>query len=205
MTKLEWNLQEIFNNNKAFYNEIDNVKKLLKDILQYENIKLDPNLLLDMLNKKWKIKELSNNILLYGSLMYYKNINNDECIKLKEEAEKFNNKVNTILTFVDRKIIDLGLKKVNNYIIENPKLEIYKLSLYNLFRLEEHIQSKETNKKIQVNNNIINEQLNMYNRLLKDINYGYISIDDKEVKITSSNLVEYISSNIKDIDVRIDI
>ena len=199
MTKLEWNLQEIFNNNKAFYNEIDNVETLLKDILQYENIKLDPNLLLDMLNKKWKIKELSNNISLYGSLMYYKNINNDECIKLKEEAEKFNNKVNTILTFVDRKIIDLGLKKVNNYIIENPKLEIYKLSLYNLFRLEEHIQSKETNKKIQVNNNIINEQLSMYNRLLKDINYGYISIDDKEVKITSSNLVEYISSNIKDI------
>ena len=80
MTKWEWNLEEIFSNNQLFYEEIENIKKLINDIKQYENIELDSIVLLNILDKKWKIKELVNNVLIYGSLMYYKNINDDECI-----------------------------------------------------------------------------------------------------------------------------
>lgn len=194
MTKLEWNLQGIFANNQSFYDEITNVKRLLEDIKKYEATELDSTLLLNLLDKKWKIKEISNNILIYGSLMYYKNVNDDECIELKRVAETFNNDVNTILKFIDRKILDLGFEKVSSFIVENPKLEIYKLSLYNLFRLEEHIQSDEINQKIKENNDCINEQLSIYNNLLRDIEYGSINVDGEEVKITSYNFAKYISS-----------
>ena len=194
MTKLEWNLQGIFANNQSFYDEINNVKQLLEDIKKYESAKLDSTLLLNLLDKKWKIKEISNNILIYGSLMYYKNVNDEECIELKRVAETFNNDVNTILKFIDRKILDLGFEKVSSFIVENPKLEIYKLSLYNLFRLEEHIQSDEINQKIKENSDSINEQLSIYNNLLRDIEYGSINVDGEEVKITSSNFAKYISS-----------
>ena len=194
MTKLEWNLQGIFANNQSFYDEITNVKRLLEDIKKYEATELDSTLLLNLLDKKWKIKEISNNILIYGSLMYYKNVNDDECIELKRVAETFNNDVNTILKFIDRKILDLGFEKVSSFIVENSKLEIYKLSLYNLFRLEEHIQSDEINQKIKENNDCINEQLSIYNNLLRDIEYGSINVDGEEVKITSYNFAKYISS-----------
>ena len=33
--------------------------------------------------------------------MYYKNVNDDECIELKRVAEAFNNDVNTILKFIE--------------------------------------------------------------------------------------------------------
>lgn len=198
MAKLEWNLQEIFVNNQSFYDEINNVKRLIEDVKKYENEELDSTLLLNLLDKKWKIKELSNNILIYGSLMYYKNVNDDECIKLKRVAEIFNNDVNTTLKFIDRKILDLGFERISSFIVENPKLEIYKLSLHNLFRLEEHIQSDETNKKTKENNDSINEQLSIYNNLLRDIEYGIINVDGKEVKITSSNFAKYISSRDRD-------
>lgn len=194
MDKLEWNLQGIFANNQSFYDEITNVKRLLEDIKKYEATELDSTLLLNLLDKKWKIKEISNNILIYGSLMYYKNVNDDECIELKRVAETFNNDVNTILKFIDRKILDLGFEKVSSFIVENPKLEIYKLSLYNLFRLEEHIQSDEINQKIKENSDNINEQLSIYNNLLRDIEYGIINVDGEEIKITSSNFAKYISS-----------
>lgn len=194
MVKLEWNLQEIFISNEAFYDEIENIKKLLEDIKHYERVKFDSTLLLNILDKKWKIKELSNKVLIYGSLMYYKNINDNECIELKNIAESFNNEVNTTLKFIDRKILDLGFETVSNFIIENPKLTVYKLSLHNLFRLKKHIQSNETNLKIKENNNYINEQLSIYDNLLRDIEYKNININGKEVKITSSNLAKYISS-----------
>lgn len=194
MTKLEWNLQEIFANNQTFYDEINNVKQLLEDIKKYEEAELNSTLLLKLLDKKWKIKEISNNILIYGSLMYYKNVNDEECIELKRVAETFNNDVNTILKFIDRKILDLGFVKVSSFIVENPKLEIYKLSLHNLFRLQEHIQLDEINQKIKENSDSINEQLSIYNNLLRDIKYESINVDGEEVKITSSNFAKYISS-----------
>lgn len=194
MNKLEWNLQKIFSNNQLFYEEIENIKILVKEINQYKNSELTADLLLTILDKKWKIKELSNNVLIYGSLMYYKNINNNNCIELKRTAEKFNNEVDTALKFIDRKILSLGFKKVCNFIKENPKLNIYKLSLHNLFRLEKHIQSGKTNQKIKENNNNINEQINLYDKLLGNLEYESIIIDGKEVKITPSNFAKYISS-----------
>ena len=194
MAKLEWNLQEIIINNQSFYDEINEVKQLLEEVKKYKSTDLDSNLLLNLLDKKWNIKEICNNILIYGSLMYYKNVNDDECVELKRVAEEFTNDVNMTLKFIDRKILDLGVEKVSHFIVENPKLEIYQLALHDLFRLEGHIQSDEINKKIKENNDKINEQLSMYNKLLSNMEYGRIKIDGEEMKITSSNFAKYISS-----------
>ena len=194
MAKLEWNLQEIIIDNQSFYDEINYAKQLLKEVEKYKSTDLDSNLLLNLLDKKWNIKEICNNILIYGSLMYYKNVNDDECVELKRVAEEFTNDVNMTLKFIDRKILDLGVEKVSHFIVENPKLEIYQLALHDLFRLEGHIQSDEINKKIKKNNDKINEQLSMYNKLLSNMEYGRIKIDGEEMKITSSNFAKYISS-----------
>ena len=68
------------------------------------------------------------------------------------------------------------------------------MSLHNLFRLEKHIQSDEINKKINQNNDKINEQLSIYNNLFRDIEYGNINDGSKEITITSSNFEKYIAS-----------
>lgn len=194
MEKLEWNLEELFTNTESMYKEIEHIKELLKDIEVYKNIELDSKTLLELLNKKWKIKELSNNVLVYASLMYYKNVNDEECIKNKKVAEEFNNEVNALLKFIDRNILDLGLEKVISFIKENKDLEVYKLSLDNLFRLQSHIVGAEEQNEIKENNNRINEELSKYNNLLKSIKYGTISIDGKDIELTSSNFAKYISS-----------
>ena len=200
MNKLIWNLNELFKDNQAFYNEIINVYNLTKSLEDnYKDIELNPNSLLELLEKEWLIKEKSNNILIYGSLMYYKDINNEECIKLRKEAEKTNNEINTSLKFIDRKILDLGLDNINNFINKQQKLETYKHSLYNLFRLNEHITNDETNKILKENNNIINEELTKYNKLLKNITYGYIEINNEKIELNSSNIIKYLSSENREI------
>lgn len=194
MNKLQWNLQEIFSDNEAFYDEIEQVKKMIEDMKQFEFSELNPISLQNILDIKWKIKELTNNILIYGSLMYYKNIKDDECIKLKKIAENFNSEVDIALKFIDGKILNLGFQKVVDFTLENPKLEMYKLSLNNLFRLQKHIQTDDINQKIKENNDEINEKLNIYNNLLRNIEYENINIDGEEIEIKSSNYAKYISS-----------
>ena len=68
MNKLEWNLQEIFTDNQSFYDEIDNIKQLLEDVKNYENIELNSTLILNLLDKKWKIKEKSNNEITVAAI-----------------------------------------------------------------------------------------------------------------------------------------
>ena len=79
---LTWNLNDLFESNEVFYDEIEKIKKALSNINKYRDIEVDEKSFLDMLDEKWKIKELANNVLVYGSLMYYKNIKSEECIKL---------------------------------------------------------------------------------------------------------------------------
>lgn len=192
---LKWNLQDIFKDNEQFYNEIELIKIAMADIKKDENTELNSDTLLEILDKKWKIKEASNNVLIYGSLMYYKNVNGKNGIDLKKTAENFNNEVNTILKFVDRKIIKIGLDNVLSFIAENPKLENYRLYLNNLFRLEKHILSAKENDKVKHNNDLISDQLSKYNNMLKDIEYGEICLDGEKIKLTSSNCTKYIASS----------
>ena len=191
---LKWNLDELFKDDNEFYEEIENIKKLLDDIQKYRETTLDENSLFEILSKKWEIKEKANTVLVYGSLKYYQNVNSEECKKLKSDAEEFNNEVNQTLNFVEIKIIDLTRDVVNGFIEKNPKLSTFSHYLDNLFRKEEHIQEDETSSKIKNNLNEINEELKKYNNALSELKYGEVEIDGKIVEITSSNLPPLLSS-----------
>ena len=189
-----WDLTDLFSNNDDFYNEFKIVEESLNDIERFTKITLDEKSLLEMLDNKWCIKEKTNNILVYGSLKYYRNIKSDECIKLKSDAEKFSNEVDLRLGFVDRKILELGRDKIDSYISKNPKLRVYELYLDNLFRRTEHIQNDEVSTIIKNNNDSINSLLESYNNMLRDMKYGEVLICDKEIEITPSNFVKYLTS-----------
>ena len=199
MNQLTWDLSELFNNNTEFYQEIEKVNLMIEEVNKYNDINIDnSNLLLNLLNEYWKIKEIANNILVYGSLMYYKNVRDEECIKLKKDAETLNNKVINRLKSIELKILNLGPEKINNYIKNNNEIKIYELFLDNLFRMKSHTQDSETNKIIEGNNNNINDNITQYNNLLRDINYGNIEVDNNIVELNASNASKYLCSKNRD-------
>ncbi len=192
---MEWNLEELFKTETDFYNEIENIKTELEKIKQYENIELNKDNLLELLNKKWELKEKSNNVLVYGSLNYYKNIKSEEMINLKTQAEKLNSEVESKLNFIDLKILELGKEKIEKFIKENNNLKIYELYINNLFRMQEHIQNEETNNKIKQNNNRINELLTKYNTLISEMKFDNIEENGEQIEVTNSNYSKLLQSN----------
>ena len=62
---LKWDLTSLLENNEKFYDGIAKAKKLLSDIKKYSDTELDEKSLLNILDEKWNIKELANNILEY--------------------------------------------------------------------------------------------------------------------------------------------
>lgn len=192
---MEWNLEELFKTKNDFYNEIENIKRELEKIKQYENIELNKDNLLELLNKKWELKEKSNNVLVYGSLNYYKNIKSEEMINLKTQAEKLNSEVESKLNFIDLKILELGKEKIEQFIKENNNLKTYELYINNLFRMQEHIQDEETNNKIKQNNNRINELLTKYNTLISEMKFDNIEENGEQIEVTNSNYSKLLQSN----------
>lgn len=191
---MEWNLTELFNTEEEFHKEIKNIKEELKRIKQYETIELNKDNLLELLDKKWKIKEQANNVLVYGSLRYYKNIKDEKTISLKNQAEKLNSEVDLSLRFIDIKILKIGKEKIDEFIKENLSLKIYKLYIDNLFRIQEHIQDEENNKKITQNNNRINELLIKYNTLISEMSFESIEESGEKIEVTSSNYSKLLQS-----------
>lgn len=191
---LTWDLTFFFENSAAFYKKMEDIKQMMCILEEEKDSCLDDKSLLELLNKREEIKEQTNNILIYGSLRYYKNIKDEECIELKRVAETFHNEINLRLGFVNQKILDLGQEQIVAFIQKNKDLQIYEQSLSNLFRMQEHVQNEEINKKINENCDLINEQLSNYNVKLRDINYGEIEIDGKKQEITASTFAKYMAS-----------
>lgn len=192
--KLEWNLKDLFVDNKAFYQEIDNVKAALIELKNKSKGELNLEKLLTLLDEEWKIKKSINYILVYGSLMYYKDINNEECIILKGEAEEFNNTISSELKAVDSVILNYGQEKVLELCRIDDRFKIYEQYLNNLFRMQEHVQNREINAKIKKNNDLINKEKNNYNELLKNINYGEIEKEDSTITLTTTNINKYLAA-----------
>ena len=192
--KLEWNLKYLFVDNKAFYQEIYNVKAALIELKNNSKGELNLEKLLTLLDEEWKIKKSINYILVYGSLMYYKDINNEECIALKREAEEFNNTISSELKAVDTVILNYGQEKVFELCRIDDRFKIYEQYLNNLFRMQEHVQNEEINDEIKKNNDLINEQKNNYNELLKNINYGEIEKNNSTITLTATNINKYLAA-----------
>lgn len=192
--KLEWNLKYLFVDNNAFYQEINNVKAALIELKNNSKGELNSEKLLTLLDEEWKIKKSINYILVYGSLMYYKDINNEECIALKREAEEFNNTISSELKAVDTVILNYGQEKVLELCRIDDRFKIYEQYLNNLFRMQEHVQNEEINDEIKKNNDLINEQKNNYNELLKNINYGEIEKNNSTITLTATNINKYLAA-----------
>ncbi len=193
-----WDLKDLFANTEDFYEQIENIKILLEQIKQYENTELDCASLEKLLNLKWKIKELANNVLVYGSLSYYKNVKSEECMKLKSVAEEFSNQVDLSLHFIDEAIIKIGQDKIRDWIAKNNQLAIYKQYLDNLFRREKHHLSSLESEIQKDNIDKINKCLTEYNALLTSIKFGEIETEDGKQEITLTNMNKYLASRNRD-------
>lgn len=194
-----WNLQNLFKDKEQCLKEMEKVKKLLSEIKRFETMQLNSDTLLELLNQNWDIRERTNHILVYGSLLYYKDISSVDAVEFKNQVEQFDNKVQTELGFVNKKLIELGKNAVYFMTKENVKLEGYSQSIKNIFRMDKHIQNHETNIQIEKNKNAIQDQITKYNELLKNIKFGTINIEEQEIEITPSNFTKYISDENREI------
>ena len=199
MKELEWKLSTLVTGEEEFKTKIEEIKDKIEKLEKHKTKSLTKTSLLKLLQETEKIKEEANKILIYGSLCYYKNINDPKTNTLKTQVEEFNNEVDSQLHWVTSKILTLKEQTLKNWIKETPKLQPYTFYLDNLFRLQKHQNKDSNNQKTKENNNAINKQITTYNSLVQNMEYKDIKENHKTIKLTPINYNKFLSSRIKEV------
>lgn len=197
MKKLYWDLTTLIKDEKTLDKKIEKINQRLHTLNQEKNKDLNATLLLKLLEEKEQIKEESNKILIYGSLRYYKNVNDNNTLILKTKVEEFNNEVDLKLQWIDEKILKLGKEKVIECLKKLESLKKYEFYLKNLFRMQEHNIPEEKNKIVKENKNRINKKITDYNSFIQNMKYKEIIINNKKIELTPINYAKYLQSRDK--------
>ena len=196
---LTWDLSKLFASDQEYDHEIKNIDTLLEKASKYKTSTFDANTLFEVLNLKSQVKELASNALIYASLKYYEDVESSSAIKMKKKAEEMMNTVDTMLAFVDAKVVELGKDKINNYLTINKELNVYKHHLHNIFRLRSHIMDDQVNLQIKQLKDEISTAITNYHDLRKDLDLGIIMVNEDKVRLTPANSREYLSSTDREI------
>lgn len=197
MKKLYWDLTTLIKDEKTLDKKIEKINQRLHTLNQEKNKDLNATLLLKLLEEKEQIKEESNKILIYGSLRYYKNVNDNNTLILKTKVEEFNNEVDLKLQWIDEKILKFRKEKVIECLKKLEPLKKYEFYLKNLFRMQEHNIPEEKNKIVKENINSINKKITDYNSFIQNMKYKEIIINNKKIELTPINYVKYLQSRNK--------
>ena len=187
--ELKWDLKELFSSDEEFNKEVKTIYNLTNDfVLSSKDLTITN--LKEFLDKEWFILKRANIVLIYGYLRYYEDVNNKTCLKFMTEAQQLDNYVKDECAFVDKFILSFTKERI--YQIKD--ISIYRFYIAELFRRQEHVKDKTTNKEITKSNDFINLVIKRYNETIKNISYGSIRVNDEELTITPTNLGKYLSS-----------
>ena len=194
MEELHWNLESLFSSEKAFSQEIDQVKKEVEK-LQQEDIQItDQKTLLYWLDRKWNLKERANTLLVYGSLCYYRDVKNETRIQERELVESLQTEVDLATKKIDGMILSLGKETVLEEMKKEKAYQKYYFSTNCLFRMQEHLVNAKDQDQFKENQKRINQLLTEYNQLLRDMEFPTLEVDGKEITLTPANCQKYFSA-----------
>ena len=142
--EFKWNSTTIFATDEAWQKSFDELPASLNKIEAYKGrLQESAETLLDCLTLSYKLHTSTMKLYLYARFKQDEDTTNSFYLGMADKAESINTRFKTIISFIDREIIDLGQEKLNTYMNTNNNLKIYKHHFDNLLRLKNHILSTE--------------------------------------------------------------
>ena len=148
----KWDLRNIYIKKEDFYYDMTLVRDKIKKISEHREFKVDGNSLYELMKECFIIREINSKTLLYASLNYYIDINNDLYITMKKQAEELDNFVNNETNFIDELISIIDDDKLDDFYSECPDLLSYKYYIDNIRSLSNHLITDKYN---DLNDNVI--------------------------------------------------
>ncbi len=200
----KWDLSKMYSNSSDIDSDIETVKSLTPQILEYKGHILDSsNTLYEFMKLTEKQDRILEKLYVYSKMSFDVDTKDNKAKSLKMKIEKLSDELNEAYSFITPEFMESSFDKVLEFIKENPKLEEYKFNLECIYRYKNHSLSK-------IEEDIFVKAINAFGNCSEafnaidnaDIDLGYITYNGKKTKLTSSNYS--IMMKDKDRNVRIE-
>ena len=187
--KYKWDLTDLFPTEKAWQ---DSKAQLVEKIPQIESYK---GTLTQSAGQLLNCLEYHSALSKQAVLLYiYANMHSDEDTKnmkysgMVKELRQIFSDYSTKAAFIDPEILTTDWKTIEGFINEEPKLEVYKVGLYDLFREQEHTLSEPEERILALSGPMASVANSVYDT------YKDAEMINPEVTLSSGEIVELSSA-----------
>jgi oligoendopeptidase F len=195
----KWNLKDIFKDTSEYDKAFIELKNNIEKLSTYVGCTKDSNKLYEFLQLDNNTLALLYRINVYAFLINDQELGISENMDRMSKAEEQEAKYSNAVSFFSPELLELSKEEYES-LFENDKLNEFKYILDNIYRSKEHILPSD--KEILINELNISQPNygNASATLLNKLNdYGTITIDGEEEKITQTNLRRLLKNENKDI------
>lgn len=193
----KWDLTSLYKNENEFNDAINKLNELNDKLVNFKDqIVISSKNLLNFYETYLEYNLIEENIYVYAKMLCDQDTKDTKNQAQKMKVEKLIDDLNTKLSFVTPELLSVDFNKIEEFIKEEPKLELYRFDLEKIFRYKNHTLSKIEEEIITKANNAMGTGDDaFYNLDNSDIKLDSI-IDEKgnKVELTNSNYIKYMNS-----------
>ncbi len=138
-----WNFSDMYASDDEWRQEVERFKSQLGEIEQFKGTLTEsPSNLLKALQFNSKLMKKAAKIYSYISMKSDIDTREMKYNGMKQEIQQLFSDLGARAAFFNPEILSAGQEKIEKFIKEEPRLEVYRMGLENLFRMKEHTLSE---------------------------------------------------------------
>ncbi|SMB92748.1 oligoendopeptidase F [Desulfonispora thiosulfatigenes DSM 11270] len=187
--KYTWDLTAMYKDLQAFEEDKKIIGKLSTNLTQKKGtLTTSANNLLEALQMKDELSIKLMKVYVYAKMSFDQNMANAKSKQLFEVAHNLHSKVQNQLSFLEPELLVLDETTYAKYVENTPELSIYNHMFEKLFKMKEHVLSKEQEEILSHMNSIGSSFEKIYDDLtVNDIKYPIVKDSTGEEIIANNN------------------
>ncbi|NOX87605.1 MAG: oligoendopeptidase F [Calditrichaeota bacterium] len=200
--KYKWDLSQMFASQEDWQKEKQAVTAEIEKFKQYQGkLAESANTLLECLDFYTNTLKRFYLLSAYASQLSDQDTRESGPLAMRQEISQIGNKLSAATSFIEPEILSIDRKKIQDFIAQNPKLEVYKQFLDNIQRMKPHTLSPEEEKIIANAGMMSDTPYDIYG-IFKNADMPRPEIqlpDGKKVRLDDSNYTLYRASEDRDL------
>ncbi len=142
--KYTWNAESVFKSPKEWDAELQSILKDLPSLKKYQgHLGSSPETLLAGMRAVEEIMRRAMTVFMYAAFSYSVDTTDQKATAMYGKAQGMYGQVAGAVSFINPELLQIGKGTLDDWMTKNGKLAIYRQSIKNLFRQQEHVRSGE--------------------------------------------------------------
>ncbi len=142
--KFTWNAESVYKSDKAWEKEVDKILQDIPKIKAFQGrLAQGPSVLLDALQTAHNLIARAQKAFMYAGFAYAVDTTNQRAAGQRGRGYDMFAQVLSAVSFLQPEILSLGRETLEDWMSQEPKLEVYRHSFDDLFRKQAHVRSAE--------------------------------------------------------------